>query len=139
MNLSDTIITIAQAQEVVQPNLFPFPLPFHLAFSCISLVFFLFQFKREKKPYQLIMAFAIPFSLLLWLFDSHTLFYAVGITELICFAAAFITSIIFKDKNPEKTESEAETEADEADGNDEKNIEDENDVPKASEETNDGE
>ena len=104
MNISDYIVTLAQTAEVAKPNLFPFPFNTHLIFCCLAIVFFTILFSREKKPYQLIMAVAIPFSLVIWLSDSRTLFYAVGIIEVILLLAAFITSIIFKDK---KTGSEA--------------------------------
>lgn len=104
MNISDYIVTLAQTAEVEKPNLFPFPFNTHLIFCCLAIVFFAILFSREKKPYQLIMGIAIPFSLVIWLSDSRTLFYAVGIIELILLLAAFITSIIFKDK---KTDSKA--------------------------------
>ncbi len=101
--------TAAQVQDNVQPNLFPFPFPFHLVFCIISLIFFLYQFRREKKPYQAIMAFAIPFSLLLWLYDNKGFFYMIGIVELICFVAAFISLFIFKDKKDDKSDLKEET------------------------------
>lgn len=102
---------MAQNAEVETPSLFPFPFHIHLIFSCLALVFFLFQFKREKKPYQLIMAAAIPFSLIIWLSESRTLFYAVGIAELVMLIAAFVSSIINRNKKPVHTE---ETEAPES-------------------------
>lgn len=92
---------MAQNAEVEAPTLFPFPLHIHLIFSCLALVFFLVQFKREKKPYQLIMGIAIPFSLVIWLSENRTLFYAVGIAELVMLIAAFVTAVVFRDKEPE--------------------------------------
>jgi asparagine N-glycosylation enzyme membrane subunit Stt3 len=90
--------------EVVQPNLFPFPFPVHLVFACIALFLFAYLFSKNKKPYQLIMAVAIPFSLTIWLSDSRTLFYAVGIVEFVLLIAAFISSIIYNKKHPELNE-----------------------------------
>ncbi len=102
MNISDFLITMTQTAEVEQPGLFPFPFSLHLVFCCIALIFFIFRFIKEKLPYQLIMAVAIPFSLIIWLSESKTLFYGVGIAELIFIIAAFVTSIIFRKKEPEK-------------------------------------
>lgn len=100
----NSIFTVA-AQEMEIPQLFPFPLPLHIGFSIIALVFFLFRFITDKKPYQLIMAIAIPLSLVLELSDSRTLYYAVGIVEFILLLSAFITTFFFKDaKTAEETE-----------------------------------
>lgn len=98
MNISDIIVKMAQASEIEQPSLFPFPFKIHVTFACIALVFFVIQFLREKKPYQLIMGIAIPLSLLIRLSDNKVVFYIIGIIEAILLLAAFITSIIFKQK-----------------------------------------
>ena len=50
------------------------------------------------------MAVAIPFSLTIWLSDSRTIFYAVGIVEFVLLIAAFISSIIYNKKHPELNE-----------------------------------
>ena len=119
MLFSNTSLTLAQNTEVMQPTLFPFPFEAHLVFAILALVFFVFQFAREKKPYQMIMAIAVPFSLILSISDNRTLFYIVGIVEAILLLAALITSFIFKDKsvpeekNENKTEENAEAEASE--------------------------
>ncbi len=115
MNISDFFITMAQTAEVEQPGLFPFPFSLHLGFCCIALVFFVLRFIKEKLPYQLIMAVAIPFSLIIWLSDSKTLFYGVGIAEFVFLIAAFVTSLIFKTKEPavENAEPLQETDSEE--------------------------
>ncbi|MBQ8960455.1 MAG: hypothetical protein IJ071_04465 [Ruminococcus sp.] len=103
------------AQEVEQPVLFPFPFGMHIIFALFSLVFFGWRFKTDKRPYQLIMAIAIPFSLILWLSDSRTVYYFVGIAEGIFLLAALVTAIIFRKKDdPEEEElDEAEETAEE--------------------------
>lgn len=98
MNFSDLFLTMAQTAEIKQTSLFPFPFSLHLIFCCISLIFFVFRFLREKSPYQLIMAVAIPFSLIIWLSSGKTLFYTVGIVEAILLVAAFVTSIVCRKK-----------------------------------------
>lgn len=115
MNISDFFITMAQTAEVEQPGLFPFPFGLHLVFCCIALVFFVLRFIKKKLPYQLIMAVAIPVSLIIWLSDSKALFYGVGIAELVFLAAAFVTSIVFRTKETvsESSESEQETDSEE--------------------------
>lgn len=100
MNFSDLFLTMAQTTEIEQTSLFPFPFSLHMIFCCISVIFFVFRFVREKLPYQLIMAVAIPFSLIIWLSESKTLFYAVGIAETVFLITAFVTSIVCKKKAP---------------------------------------
>lgn len=108
MNLSDILITMAQAPEIEQPSLFPFPFDLHILFVCISTLFLAFQFYREKKPYQLIMCIAIPISLAIWLSENRTLFYAIGIAEAVLLLAAFVTAVIFRKKEePDTASSEA--------------------------------
>ena len=103
------------AQEVEQPGLFPFPFGMHIVFAIVALIFFAYRFKTDKRPYQLIMAIAIPFSLLLWLSDSRSLYYFVGLSEGILLLAALITSIIFrKPETDEEAVEEAAEEAEEA-------------------------
>lgn len=117
MNISNYIVALAQAAEVEQPTLFPFPFKIHLLFSCLAVVFFAFQFIKEKKPYQLIMGIAIPVSLLIWVSENRTLFYAIGIIEAVLLLAAFVTAIIFKNKNVEENavaESSEKTEVENA-------------------------
>lgn len=100
MNFSDLFLTMAQTPEIQQTSLFPFPFGLHLMFCIVSLIFFVFRFVKGKSPYQLIMAVAIPFSLIIWLSSSKTLFYTVGIVEAVLLVTAFITSIVCRKKTP---------------------------------------
>lgn len=108
MNISEMLVTMSQSAEIEQPSLFPFPFKIHLIFSCLAVLFFVYQFTKQKKPYQLIMAIAIPFSLVIWLSESKSLFYAVGIVEAVLLLAAFITAVIFREKSPENVPSVAD-------------------------------
>lgn len=92
--------------EVLQPALFPFPFQHHLIFCCVALVFFGYLYMKYKKPHQLIMAVAIPFSLVLWISTNRVLFYAVGIIEVILLITALVLNIIHKKKHPELYEEE---------------------------------
>ena len=92
--------------EVLQPNLFPFPFQHHLIFCCVALVFFGYLYMKYKKSHQLIMAVAIPFSLVLWISTNRVLFYAVGIIEVILLITALVLNIIHRKKHPELYEEE---------------------------------
>lgn len=114
MNISDTFLTMAQTAEVSQPALFPFPLGLYAVFCIVALAFFIFRFVKEKAPYQLIMAVAIPFSLLIGISNGKTLFYLVGIVELVLLISAFVVSIVCKKKTPETVPEKTESAEDEA-------------------------
>lgn len=112
MNLSDLFVTMEKLAETTDPGLFPFPYGVHLMFSLCALVFFAYRFYTQKRPFQLIMAIAIPFSLTLWLSDNKTLFYSVGIIELVLVLAAVVTSFIFKAPSAENGDAEGENDSD---------------------------
>lgn len=112
MNITNFIVTMSQNAEVETPSLFPFPFHIHMIFCCLAFVFFIIQYGKEKKPYQMIMGIAIPLSLVIWLSEGKTLFYIVGLIEVLLIAAALISSIIHNKKHgadvqeAEKEESE---------------------------------
>lgn len=111
MNYFD-IFTLTQQAEIENPSLFPFPFKMHLIFACLAAVFFAYRFFTQKQPFQLIMAVAIPASLLIWLSESKTLFYAVGIAEAVLILAAIVTSFIFKSKDIADDNDDADPAAD---------------------------
>ena len=119
MNISHTFFTMAQTAEISEPALFPFPLGLYAVFCIIALAFFIFRFVKEKAPYQLIMAIAIPFSLLIGISNGKTLFYLVGIVELLLLISAFVTSIVCKKKSPETVSEEPESIKDETNSEEE--------------------
>lgn len=98
------MLTTLKQIQAENPTLFPFPLGLHVVFSVLALIFFIFRFFTDKKPFQLIFAIAIPFSLTLWISDSRTWFYTVGAIELVFIVCAFLSTFFSK-----KNESEAET------------------------------
>lgn len=102
------MITTLSEAEIENPNLFPFPLSMHIVFAVIGLLFFIYRFMTDKKPFQLIFAFAIPFSLTIWLFESRTWFYILGATEAVLIICAFVTTFFFKDKPAEEKSVEPE-------------------------------
>ncbi len=102
------MFSLIASQEVERPNLFPFPFNMHLIFSALALVFFIYRFITQKKPFQLILAIAIPLSMTIWISENRTWFYTLGLIELILLVIAFVTSLIFKDKTPAKENSSAD-------------------------------
>ena len=100
---TDLFVTLSQA-EVENTNLFPFPFGMHITFAVISLLFFVYRFFTDKKPFQIILAIAIPFSLTLWASESRTWFYIVGAIALVLLLAAFVSTFFFKNK-PETTQT----------------------------------
>lgn len=106
--LNFNMLTTMELTEIENPSLFPFPAPLHIGFVIIAVIFFLFRFFTDKRPFQLIMAIAVPISLLLRLELSRQGFYIVGAIELLLLIVAAITSIAFKKKIAGKPEPAAE-------------------------------
>lgn len=110
MNYFDLFVMTQQA-GIENPSLFPFPFHMHLIFACIGAVFFAYRFFTQKRPFQIIMAVAIPLSLLVWISESRMLFYGVGIAEAVLIIAAAVVSLIFK--TPQENDTGSEEAADE--------------------------
>ena len=114
MNFTNMLTNLAQISYAENPTIFPFPFPMHIAIVIISVIFFGFRFAVQKKPYQLIFAIAVPISLLLWVSNNKTLYYTVGIIELILILLAVISTFVFKPKKAEAVTAAAEEKAEEA-------------------------
>lgn len=76
-------------------TVFPISMEKHIIFSVIASAFFLLQFGRTKRWYQLVMAFAIPASLVIYMNPANDmLFYGVGIGEGVLLLLALILNIV---------------------------------------------
>ena len=76
-------------------NLFPIGVEKHIIFVVIATAFFILQFVRTKRWYQLVMATAFCVSLLLYTApDNKAVFYGIGITEAVLLLAALVLNII---------------------------------------------
>ena len=95
------LFQLLEVTKPENPNLFPFPLNLHIGFSVVAFVFFMLRYFFDKRPYQLILALAIPFSLTLWLSENKVWFYTVGAIEFGLLLIAFISDLIYKAKHPE--------------------------------------
>ena len=110
MNFSDMITTLSQQTEMVQPELFPFPFKSHLIFCCIGFIFLAYRFYVQRRPYQLIMAFALPISLMVWISEKKSIYYTMGIIELVLIVAAIAATIVYNVRHSEKKKDEAKSE-----------------------------
>ena len=94
----------------MEKTLFPITMEKHIIFCAVAAVFFLLQFIRTKRIYQLILAIAVPISLLIYIApENETLFYGVGIAEAALLLLAFILNIVqnARDKKAEKLKQDA--------------------------------
>lgn len=110
---TNTLLLMAE-KEIENTNLFPFPLWLHLSIGIFGFFFMGARFIKQKKPFQLVYAVAIPFSMTIWLSDSRSWFYTLGAIELVLIVLAMILGVCFsktaaepEKKSPEKSEEKA--------------------------------
>ena len=74
---------------------FPISLTYHLVFALIAGIFFLVQFIRLRRPYQLLLAIGILASLLIHVGDPHNKvwFNTIGLFELVILVGAVVLSV----------------------------------------------
>ncbi|MCM1007224.1 MAG: hypothetical protein NC485_04695 [Ruminococcus flavefaciens] len=127
MNFSDMITTLSQQTEMVKPELFPFPFKSHLIFCCIGFIFLAYRFYTQRRPHQIIMAFALPISLMVWLSEKKSVYYTMGIIELVLIVAAIAATVVYNVHNSKKKNGkDAAEEASDENGAAEENDADEN-------------
>lgn len=90
-------------------NTFPLNFTNHMIFCAIGVVFFLFQFWRQGFKYQIMTAAAIGMTLLLYINDSTTWRYIVGVAEAVLIVAIFITMSAEKKKAEKNAEEKNKT------------------------------
>lgn len=91
---------------------FPLPLAYHIVLCVLGCVFFLAQFIRLKKPYQLMMAIAMPASLLIYIQpESRTLFYTIGLLVALDLLLALVIGLIQRFRHPQEKKSDQQQEA----------------------------
>ncbi len=104
----------------MENSLFPIKLGIHIIFALASLLVFGIQFLRYRKKYHLVLAIAIPLTLLPYLAeDNMALFYGVGAVDAIALIGALILAQTV-DRDPEEEEA-----AEEAGASEEKEASDE--------------
>ncbi len=74
---------------------FPISFTWHLVFSILACVFFLIQYVRLKKSYQLLIAVGIPASLCIYIQpENSSLFYTVGVFEIVLLMGALVFAFV---------------------------------------------
>ena len=115
MSFNNLFLALSQNADAEKPSLFPFPFKMHLVFVIVSVIFFAYRYTQQKRPFQAIMGVAIVLSMALWLSESKSLFYFIGLLELLLIIAAFVTALIFKAPPVDDDADEDEDDSDEAD------------------------
>ena len=94
---------------------FPIRIELHIVLALLAFLVFGLQFIRFHKSHHLVLAIALPCTLLPYLSQSKTLFYAVGIAEMIALIAACVLAhTVDREKEPQAIETgEQETSASE--------------------------
>ncbi len=109
-------------------NLFPIGMEKHIVFVIIATIFFILQFIRTKRWYQLVMAAAFCISLLIYIDQKNkTFFYGIGITEAVLLFTALVLNIVqaVRISREEKAKKAAEEAEKKAAGETEKKLPDE--------------
>ena len=76
-------------------NLFPIGMEKHIVFVIIATIFFILQFIRTKRWYQLVMAAAFCISMMIYIAPKNkTFFYGIGITEAVLLFTALVLNIV---------------------------------------------
>ena len=83
-------------------NTFPLAMDKHIIFCIIGFVFFMFQFFRQGFKYQVMSAVAIAATLLLYVNDSTSWRYFIGVVELILIILIFVVMTSEKKKAEQK-------------------------------------
>ena len=94
---------------------FPIRFEVHMVLALLALLVFGMQFIRFRKSHHLILAIALPCTLLPYLTDDKTFFYAIGVAEAAALVLAFILS---QTLDRDKTAPEPETAEDAEDSED---------------------
>lgn len=113
---------------------FPISLTWHVVFCALACIFFVVQYVRTKKSYQLILAIGIPASLIIYISpENSSLFISVGIFEAVLLAGAVVFAFLERSRRKQEKEDTTPLPEIEDDSASEK-VNSENDVNDKSEE-----
>lgn len=80
-------------------SFFPISMTMHIILALLALLVFGMQFIRYRKSHHLILAIALPCTLLPYLTDNQTFFYTIGVFEGVALIlAAILSQTIDRDK-----------------------------------------
>ncbi|MEG0614269.1 MAG: hypothetical protein RR540_00825 [Oscillospiraceae bacterium] len=97
--------------------IFPLPLPIHIIFCVISLVFFIIQYMRKKNAYLLLLAIAIPSTLLIYVCKTNLMYGLLGIEEFVLLVLIIIGIARSKKKTDKNTAEKVLIETETSDEN----------------------
>lgn len=84
---------------------FPISMTWHLCFCALACIFFVVQYVRTKKSYQLLLAIGIPASLIIYISPENTsLYYTVGVFEVVLLAGAIVFAFLEKSRRKQEAE-----------------------------------
>lgn len=87
---------------------FPIPLTYHVIFCAAACIFFIVQYVRTKKSYQLLLAIGIPASLCIYISpENSSLFYSVGVFEAVLLIGTIIFAFIERTRRKQEIEDTA--------------------------------
>lgn len=92
---------------------FPMDLKWHIILALLALLVFGMQFIRYRKSHHLVLAIALPCTLLPYLSESQTFFYTVGVFEGAALILALILSQTVDRDKPQKTDKPSGADAEE--------------------------
>jgi len=95
--------------DAMDNSLFPIRMGMHIFLGMLALLVFGLQFIRYRKSHHLVLAIALPCTLLPYLTDNMNFFYGIGVAEFAALILSFILSVtVDRNKNSELAESEQE-------------------------------
>ena len=92
---------------------FPMDIKWHIALALLALLVFGMQFIRYRKSHHLVLAIALPCTLLPYLSGSQTFFYTVGAFEGAALILALILSQTVDRDKPQKSDKSSGQETEE--------------------------
>lgn len=101
-------VNVPLERNVIMTTNFLFPLPFsvHIAFCIISVLFFGLQYYRKKYTYHLLLAIAVPSTLLIYVCKTDWAFTILGLEELVLFILILVSLFFLKKKQAKEDAQE---------------------------------
>ncbi len=97
----------------MENSFYPIHFGMHIILALLALLVFGLQFLRFRKIHHLILAIALPCTLLPYVAPSQTFFYGVGIAELAALVVSFVLAqTVDRDKGDDEEDEDAETSGD---------------------------
>ena len=89
--------------------LFPIHIEMHIVLGLLAFLVFGLQFIRYRKSHHLILAIAMPCTLLPYLTDNMSFFYGIGVAEFVALILSVILSLtVDRNKNTDTQETKQE-------------------------------